>query len=83
MKDKRFKILFDHSSGGLLDMDVTFVGCHLPKQNNHKSVGKVILSLLLQYILYGAPIKARNVTSYIYMDEIFYWGFCFLNRAFR
>jgi hypothetical protein len=40
------------------------------------------LSLLMSYI-YGAPSKARNLTSYIYMDEILYWGFCFLNRAFR
>jgi hypothetical protein len=50
------------------------------------------LSLLMSYI-YGAPSKARNLTSYIYiyrpyniyiyMDEIFYRGFCFLNRAFR
>jgi hypothetical protein len=42
------------------------------------------LSLLMSYI-YGAPSKARNLTSYIYiyMDEIFYWGFCFLNGEFR
>jgi hypothetical protein len=41
------------------------------------------LSLLTSYI-YGAPSKARNLTYiYIYMDENFYWGFCFLNRAFR
>jgi uncharacterized membrane protein len=32
------------------------------------------LSMLMSYI-YGAPSKARNLTSYIYMDEIFYWGF--------
>jgi hypothetical protein len=33
---------------------------------------------------YGAPSKATNLTwcMCIYMDEIFYWGFCFLNRAF-
>jgi hypothetical protein len=44
------------------------------------------LSLLMSYI-YGAPSKARNLTSYIniyiYIDEIFYLGICFLNRAFR
>jgi hypothetical protein len=38
------------------------------------------LSLLMSYI-YGTPSKARNLTSY--MDKIFYWGFCFLNRVFR
>jgi hypothetical protein len=38
------------------------------------------LSLLMSYI-YGAPSKARNLTSYIY-ERDFYWGFCFLNRAF-
>jgi hypothetical protein len=34
--------------------------------------------------MYGAPNKARSLTSYIYiyMDEIFYWGFCFLNCVF-
>jgi hypothetical protein len=44
----------------------------------------LMLSLLMSYI-YGAPSKAKNLTSYIYiyMDEIFYWRFCFLNRAFR
>jgi hypothetical protein len=46
------------------------------------------LSLLMSYIyiyiyIYGAPRKARNLTSNIYMDEIFCWGFCFLNCAFR
>jgi hypothetical protein len=40
------------------------------------------LSLLMSYI-YGAPSKDRNLTSYIYMDETFYWGFCFLNHAFH
>jgi hypothetical protein len=40
------------------------------------------LSLLISYI-YGAASKGRNLMLYIYMDEIFYWGFCFLNRAFR
>jgi hypothetical protein len=47
------------------------------------------LGLLMSYI-YGAPSKARNLTSYRYIyicvcvcvDEIFYWGFCFLNHAF-
>jgi hypothetical protein len=41
------------------------------------------ISPLMSYI-YGAPSKARNLTSriYIYMDEIFYWGFCFLSHAF-
>jgi hypothetical protein len=39
------------------------------------------LSLLMSYI-YGAPSKARNLTSYIF-GRIFYWGFCFLNREFR
>jgi hypothetical protein len=43
-------------------------------------------SLLLSYIyiyiyIYGAPSKTRNLT-YIY-GRYFYWGFCFLNRAFR
>jgi hypothetical protein len=37
---------------------------------------------VMSYIC-GAPRKARNLTSYIYMDKIFYWGFFFLNRAFR
>jgi hypothetical protein len=32
--------------------------------------------------IYGAPSKARNLTLYIYMDEILYWGFCFLNLHF-
>jgi hypothetical protein len=34
--------------------------------------------------IYGAPSKARSLTSYIYIYiyEIFYWGFCFLNRAY-
>jgi hypothetical protein len=32
--------------------------------------------------IYGAPNKAKNLTSYIYGRD-FYWGFCFLNRAFR
>jgi hypothetical protein len=39
------------------------------------------LSLLMSYI-YGAPSKARNLTSYIYGRD-FYWGFCLFNRAFR
>jgi hypothetical protein len=39
------------------------------------------LSLLMSYI-YGAPSKARILTSYVYGRD-FYWGFCFLNRAFR
>jgi hypothetical protein len=30
--------------------------------------------------IYGAHSEARNLKSYIY---IFYWGFCFLNRAFH
>jgi hypothetical protein len=43
------------------------------------------LSLLMSYIyiyiyIYGVPSKARNLT-YIYGRD-FYWGFCFLNRAF-
>jgi hypothetical protein len=47
---------------------------------------QLTLSLLMSYI-YGAPSKSRNLTSYIYiytyMNEIFYWGFCFLNHVFR
>jgi hypothetical protein len=39
------------------------------------------LSLLMSYI-YGAPSKAKNLTSYIYGRD-FYWGFFFLNRKFR
>jgi hypothetical protein len=30
--------------------------------------------------IYGAPNKARNLTSYIYGRDI-YWGFCFFNRV--
>jgi hypothetical protein len=45
--------------------------------------GKVTLTLsLLMSNIYGAPSKARNL-SHIYVDGTFYWGFCFLNRAFR
>jgi hypothetical protein len=39
------------------------------------------LNVLMSYI-YGAPNKARNLTSYIYGRD-FLLGFCFLNRAFR
>jgi hypothetical protein len=38
------------------------------------------LSLLMSYI-YGAPIKARNLTSYTYRRD-FYLGMCLLNGAF-
>jgi hypothetical protein len=43
------------------------------------------VSLLMSYIC-GAPSKARNLTSRIYIyiyGRYFYWGFCLLNRAFR
>jgi hypothetical protein len=40
------------------------------------------MSYIYIYI-YGAPSKARNLMSYMYMDQNFYWGFYFLNRAFR
>jgi hypothetical protein len=34
--------------------------------------------------IYGATSKARNLTYiYIFFYEIFYLGFCFLNRAYR
>jgi hypothetical protein len=32
--------------------------------------------------IYVALSKARNLTSYIYGRD-FFWGFCFLKRAFR
>jgi hypothetical protein len=38
------------------------------------------LSLLMCVCIYGAPSKARNLTSYIY-GQVFYWGFPFLNHA--
>jgi hypothetical protein len=61
----------------------TMINIH---SSSHKASAATVwglpLSLLMSYT-YGAPSKARNLTSYIYMDEIFYWGFCFLNRAFR
>jgi hypothetical protein len=42
-------------------------------------------SLTLSLLMYthGAPSKARNLTSCIYGRDFFYWGSCFLNRAFR
>jgi uncharacterized MAPEG superfamily protein len=49
---------------------------------NKKENWKILtLSLLMSYI-YGAPSKAINLTSCIYGRD-FYWGFYFLNRAFR
>jgi hypothetical protein len=56
------------------------------KKSNELSTVKLhlTLSLLMSYI-YGANNKARNLTSYIYiyMDENFYWEFCYLHRVFR
>jgi hypothetical protein len=48
--------------------------------SDYSKAGSLTLNLLMSCI-YGAPSRARNVTSYIYGPD-FYWGFCFLNRAF-
>jgi hypothetical protein len=44
-------------------------------EKNNNIMRRLTLSLLMSYIYIYIYI--------LYMDEIFYWGFCFLNRAFR
>jgi hypothetical protein len=72
----------------------TLPACSGWKDDGTSIMSTLTLSLLMSYIyiymcvcvcvyvcVYAATSKARNLTLYIYGWD-FYWGFCFLNRAF-
>jgi hypothetical protein len=70
---------------GVLSGKVGNTAAEYVLNTRHRYIHDLLTLSLLMSFTYRAPSKARNLTSYIYthMDKIFYWGFCFLNRAFR